>query len=83
MLVNISRCLVLWGGGPGGGGGGGVSVQSMGEMGKDFCPNFLQPFLENIDICLKVAILAFLELGVFTAFCGLWIDACSLVSYGG
>ncbi len=25
---------------------GGVSVQSMGE---DFCPNFLQPFLENID----------------------------------
>ncbi len=31
------------------GGGGGKSVQSMGEMGKDFCPNFLQPFLENID----------------------------------
>ncbi len=28
---------------------GGASVQSMGEMGKDFCPNFLQPFLENID----------------------------------
>ncbi len=27
----------------------GVTVQSMGEMGKDFCPNFLQPFLENID----------------------------------
>ncbi len=22
---------------------------AMGEMGKDFCPNFLQPFLENID----------------------------------
>ncbi len=21
----------------------------MGEMGKDLCPNFLQPFLENID----------------------------------
>ncbi len=21
----------------------------MGKMGKDFCPNFLQPFLENID----------------------------------
>ncbi len=21
----------------------------MGEMGKDFCPNVLQPFLENID----------------------------------
>ncbi len=21
----------------------------MGEMGKDFCPNFLQPFLEKID----------------------------------
>ncbi len=21
-----------------------VSVQSMGEMGKDFCPNFLQPY---------------------------------------
>ncbi len=31
------------------GGGGGRSVQSMGEMGKDFCSNFLQPFLENID----------------------------------
>ncbi len=30
-------------------GRGGRSVQSMGEMGKDFCPNFLQPFLENID----------------------------------
>ncbi len=29
--------------------GGGVSVQSMGEMGKNFCPNILQPFLENID----------------------------------
>ncbi len=26
-----------------------MSVQSMGEMGKDFCPNFPQPFLENID----------------------------------
>ncbi len=33
----------------GGRGKGGMSVQSMGEMGKDFCPNFLQPFLENID----------------------------------
>ncbi len=32
-----------------GGKGGGVSVESMGEMGKDFCANFLQPFLENID----------------------------------
>ncbi len=30
-------------------GGWGVSVQSMGEMGKDFCSNFVQPFLENID----------------------------------
>ncbi len=28
---------------------GGMSVQSMGEVGKDFCPNFLQSFLENID----------------------------------
>ncbi len=35
--------------GGGVGEGGGVSVQSMGEMGKDFCPNFLQPFLENMD----------------------------------
>ncbi len=26
-----------------------MSIQSMGEMGKDFCPNVLQPFLENID----------------------------------
>ncbi len=35
-----------------GGGGrekGGMSVQSMGEVGKDFCPNFLQSFLENIN----------------------------------
>ncbi len=35
--------------GGGRGKGGGVSVQSMGEMGEDFCSNFLQPFLENID----------------------------------
>ncbi len=27
----------------------GVSVQSMEGMGKDRCPNFFQPFLENID----------------------------------
>ncbi len=26
-----------------------MCVQSMGEMGKDFCPNFLQFVLENID----------------------------------
>ncbi len=26
-----------------------MNVQSMGEMGKDFYPNFLQPFLENIE----------------------------------
>ncbi len=32
-----------------GGGGEGRSVQSMGEMGKDFCPNFLQSFLEKIN----------------------------------
>ncbi len=32
-----------------GGKGGEMRIQSMGEMGKDFCPNFLQPFLENID----------------------------------
>ncbi len=31
------------------GGKGVVSVQSMGEMGKDFCPNYLQAYLENID----------------------------------
>ncbi len=29
--------------------GGGENVLSMGEMGKGFCPNFLQPFLGNID----------------------------------
>ncbi len=28
--------------------GGGVSVQSMGEMGKDFCPNFLNRFLKTL-----------------------------------
>ncbi len=27
---------------------GGVSVQSMGEMWKDFCPNLLQPSLEKL-----------------------------------
>ncbi len=32
-----------------GGKGGGVSVNSMGEMGKDFCANFLQNFRGNID----------------------------------
>ncbi len=32
-----------------GGGKWGGSVQSMGEMGNNFCPNLLQPFLENID----------------------------------
>ncbi len=26
-----------------------MSVQSMVEMGKDFCSNFIQPFLEDID----------------------------------
>ncbi len=26
-----------------------MSVQSMGKMEKDLCPNFLQPFLEIID----------------------------------
>ncbi len=26
-----------------------VSVQSMGEVKKDFCPNFPQPLHENID----------------------------------
>lgn len=30
-------------------------------------------------IYIKVPIIAFVELGIFTAFCGLWIDACSLV----
>ncbi len=30
------------------GGGEGSSVQSMGEMGKDFCPNSFQPFFETI-----------------------------------
>ncbi len=29
-------------------GRGGVSVQSMGKMGKDFCPNSFQPFFETI-----------------------------------
>ncbi len=49
MITANGRCA---GGKEEGGGGcqkGGMSVQSMGEMGKDFCPNFLQSFLENID----------------------------------
>ncbi len=37
---------VGWGGGVG---KWGMCVQSMGEMGKDFYPNFLQHFVENID----------------------------------
>ncbi len=45
MTVNGS---CAGGKGVGRGKGGGVRVQSMGEMGKDFCPNFLQPFLETI-----------------------------------
>ncbi len=41
-----------------GGGGGGrekgrKSVQSMGELGKDFCPNFLQSFLERFFSVIK------------------------------
>ncbi len=30
-------------------GNGKMSIQSMEEMGKNFCPNVLQPFLESID----------------------------------
>ncbi len=30
------------------GGKGGVGVQSMGEMGKDFYPNFLQPSIYTL-----------------------------------
>ncbi len=49
-MITVNALFV---GGKGGGvgkkGGGGLSVQSMGEMGKDFCPNVLQPFIENID----------------------------------
>ncbi len=36
-------------GGMGGVGYGEMRFQSMGEMGKGLCPNFLQPLLENID----------------------------------
>ncbi len=42
-----------WGGG-GGRKKGGMSIQSMGEMGKDFCPNFLQSFLENIFVNAQI-----------------------------
>ncbi len=38
-MITVNGWCVLWGG----------SVQSMGEVGKDFCTNFLQSFLENID----------------------------------
>ncbi len=30
-------------------GNGEMSVMLMGEVGKNFCPNFFQSFLENID----------------------------------
>ncbi len=48
---NIEMITVYgrYAGGKGGREMGGVSVQSMGEMGKDFCPNFIQLFLENTD----------------------------------
>ncbi len=26
-----------------------MSAQSMGDMGKGFCPNFVKPLLENVD----------------------------------
>ncbi len=28
---------------------GAMSVQSIGKVGKDFSPHFIQPFLENFD----------------------------------
>ncbi len=37
-----------WEGGGERSGKGGMS-EPLGEMGKDFCPNLLQPFLENIE----------------------------------
>ncbi len=47
-MINVNGWCAGWKGGVGKWGVR-LSVQSMGEMGKDFCPNFLQPFLENID----------------------------------
>ncbi len=44
---NCYWLVCRWDGG--GYGNGKISFQAMGEMGKDFCQNFLQPFLENID----------------------------------
>ncbi len=38
-----------WDGGGGGVGKRGDECSVNGEVGKDFCPNFLQSFLENID----------------------------------
>ncbi len=38
-----------WAGGMGGARLEEMSAQSMGELGKDFYPNFFQPLLENID----------------------------------
>ncbi len=46
---NCEWVVCRWKGGGVGKWGVGVSVQSMGEVGKGFCPNFLQPFFENID----------------------------------
>ncbi len=46
MITDIGWCA---------GGKGGIEERGVGECsvnggdGKDFCPNFLQPFLENID----------------------------------
>ncbi len=48
MITVNGWCAGEKGGGRGSEGWG-VSVQLMGEMGRDFCPNFLQTFLENID----------------------------------
>ncbi len=47
-MITVNGCVQVGRGG-GRAKGDGVSVQSMGAMGKDICPNFLQPFLENID----------------------------------
>ncbi len=49
IVYNFYWLLCVWEWGRGRGKGNWVSVRSMGEMGKDFCLNFLQSFLETID----------------------------------
>ncbi len=56
-------------------GGGGMSVQSMGEMGKDICPNFLQRFLDNVKFDFRG--------GIVLIFCVVNTCGCEFIDQKG